>query len=236
VETKHCQRCDHRLTVDQFSKHRGRPDGLQAYCKGCYRKANDVIRQRHALVEHRAPDQKRCGQCGETKAGTAFYRDRYRPDGLSTNCRACHRRNTDNWKRANPNAVRKIAEASYRRHADARRAAARAYSAANSERVRARHAEWKRNNRARATALETIRRGRKAGAPGNATPDQVAARVAYFGGRCWMCAAPWEQIDHVKPLAAGGSNWPANLRPACARCNVTKGGRWPLETSRRTAG
>jgi hypothetical protein len=35
--------------------------------------------------------------------------------------------------------------------------------------------------------------------------------------------------DHVKPLARGGSNWPANLRPACKSCNSRKGARWPFE-------
>jgi 5-methylcytosine-specific restriction endonuclease McrA len=95
--------------------------------------------------------------------------------------------------------------------------------------------EYKRLNRAHCTALETVRRGRKAGAAGWATPVQIAARVAYYGGRCWMCGAPWEQIDHVKPLRVGGPNWPANLRPACGPCNGRKNGIWPYPTKARVA-
>jgi len=59
--------------------------------------------------------------------------------------------------------------------------------------------------------------------------------VAYYGGRCWMCGAPWEQIDHVKPLRVGGPNWPANLRPACGPCNGRKNGIWPYPTKARVA-
>lgn len=70
---------------------------------------------------------------------------------------------------------------------------------------------------------------------GDVTAEQLAARIAYYGWRCWMCRAPWTCIDHVKPLAAGGSNWPANLRPACRSCNARKQHRWPFDTTTRKA-
>jgi 5-methylcytosine-specific restriction endonuclease McrA len=63
---------------------------------------------------------------------------------------------------------------------------------------------------------------RKRGAQGNATADQVAARWAYYGQRCWMCGDPATQTDHVIPLNRGGPDWPANLRPCCATCNRAK--------------
>lgn len=52
--------------------------------------------------------------------------------------------------------------------------------------------------------------------------DCLAAKVAYWGDRCWMCHEPWNSLDHVKPLAAGGPHCLANLRPACMRCNRRK--------------
>lgn len=60
---------------------------------------------------------------------------------------------------------------------------------------------------------------------------RLQARIDYYGGRCWMCRAPWTCIDHVKPLSRGGSLWPANLRPACTSCNASKHNRWPFTTS-----
>lgn len=56
--------------------------------------------------------------------------------------------------------------------------------------------------------------------------QQIAARMQYFGNRCWMCRGPFEAIDHVKPLSAGGPHILANLRPACTQCNSRKSGRW----------
>lgn len=66
---------------------------------------------------------------------------------------------------------------------------------------------------------------RRRTANGTCSPAQWEARLTYYGYRCWMCGAPWEHMDHVIPIVRGGSNWPANLRPACQPCNSRKGAR-----------
>jgi hypothetical protein len=72
------------------------------------------------------------------------------------------------------------------------------------------------------------RRMRMRRARGHSTDPQIRARIDFYGGLCWICrSAPYEALDHVKPLARGGSNWPANLRPACQSCNSQKGAKWP---------
>ena len=53
------------------------------------------------------------------------------------------------------------------------------------------------------------------------------------GRRCVYCAAPLAfeiaTIDHVHPLAHGGSHVPGNLVSACARCNRLKADMLPVE-------
>jgi 5-methylcytosine-specific restriction endonuclease McrA len=79
------------------------------------------------------------------------------------------------------------------------------------------------------TAANIRRRALNETASGFATPEQVEARWEYYRGKCWMCRKPATDMDHVKPLSRGGSNWPSNLRPACQSCNSRKGSRWPFE-------
>lgn len=229
VETKHCGRCSRDLPQTSFSKHRGRPDGLQAYCKECTRAANKKSLSRNATREVvPIPEQKRCSGCRVVLPANAFYRDKRRPDGLYANCKICHRKVTDQWAVKNEAARLATRRAWYARNATSQRARSRAWRDANRDRALENLYRWKAENRARLTALETVRRARKAGAAGSATPDQVAARIAYYGGKCWMCGAPYQEIDHVKPVARGGPNWPSNLRPACKPCNSSKNARWPL--------
>jgi hypothetical protein len=49
-----------------------------------------------------------------------------------------------------------------------------------------------------------------------ATRRQVLARC---GWACVHCGAPATDVDHLIPIADGGDDSLANLRPACARCN-----------------
>lgn len=97
---------------------------------------------------------------------------------------------------------------------------------ADPERARAYKRKWNAAHREYWQSLRALKRN----APGRATDEQIRARVAFYGGKCWMCRAnAGTTLDHVKPLVRGGSHWPSNLRPACKSCNASKGARWPLQ-------
>lgn len=101
------------------------------------------------------------------------------------------------------------------------------YHANNADRINARTKAWRDANPEKVRALGLIDRSRRTRASGRATAQQIADRVAFYGGRCWMCGGPYEHLDHVIPVVRGGTNWPANLRPACADCNHRKGSNLP---------
>ena len=47
---------------------------------------------------------------------------------------------------------------------------------------------------------------------------------------CAYCSAAWASVvDHVIPIAQGGLSVPANLVPACNRCNAQKSGKTPAQ-------
>jgi 5-methylcytosine-specific restriction endonuclease McrA len=131
-----------------------------------------------------------------------------------------HRELSTAWYWRNRETVLAKAARPEAREANHRRS--RAWSAANRERVNAYHRGWKQRNREKVRLQKYLYWSRKRNAPGHTTIQGLRARIAYYGWRCWMCGAAWEEIDHVIPLVRGGSNWPANLRPACGRCNGRK--------------
>ena len=53
--------------------------------------------------------------------------------------------------------------------------------------------------------------------------EELNQRLSVFGFRCAYCGGPFEHLDHVKPLISGGPHCLSNLRPACAKCNLSKG-------------
>jgi len=47
------------------------------------------------------------------------------------------------------------------------------------------------------------------------------------GYRCVACGSPLDlTIDHIHPVAWGGTNDPSNLRTLCRSCNSVKGDMW----------
>jgi HNH endonuclease len=49
------------------------------------------------------------------------------------------------------------------------------------------------------------------------------AVFARYGRTCVYCGRTATHIDHVVPVASGGTDDLANLRPACGACNMAKG-------------
>lgn len=67
---------------------------------------------------------------------------------------------------------------------------------------------------------------------GFCTPAQWHARCVFYGWRCAYCGKQLDrgtvEIDHVIPVAKGGTGWASNLVPACRSCNAKKHDRMQL--------
>jgi 5-methylcytosine-specific restriction endonuclease McrA len=97
-------------------------------------------------------------------------------------------------------------------------------NAQDPESNRSRVKRWRKEHPLERSVQRARRRARKLGASGTCSAAQLRARIALYGGLCWVpgCGKAYEAIDHVIPLAKGGSNWPSNLRPICTYHNSQK--------------
>lgn len=102
-----------------------------------------------------------------------------------------------------------------------------AYYAENADRIRERQAAYFRTPEGRATAVRSgaKRRALKRGAEAPLTAAEWAAILDRYEGRCYVCAAPAEELEHVVPLSRGGSHSFENVRPSCRECNRGAGGK-----------
>lgn len=193
---------------------------------------------------------KTCNVCHQAKGLSEFYKTKGTSATYRGSCRVCTNENNKQWQRNNRVRYNEIQTKWRAKHPEqalekgrAWRAAnpeqmrefGRKWARANREKVRARTQRWAQANRARIQLYAQERRAREAGAAGRTTPEQLQARIDYYGGCCWVCHIPYQAIDHVVSLKFGGTNWPSNLRPICKACNSAKGSKHPAVFLRQRA-
>lgn len=180
---------------------------------------------------------KSCAKCGQYLPVSNFQRNARRADGLQPWCRDCRRVERSTRYAANKGAAR---------------AALVAYRAANQERTRelARQAAQRVYDRDPEAARAQARQ-RYAEDPGPAKERarkrraQVASVVigevdleSLWTGECALCAEPIcpatrhpdpmsKSLDHIVPLAKGGTHGQANLQWTHLVCNQRKGVKAP---------
>lgn len=137
-------------------------------------------------------------------------------------CLGCAKDRQRRDRAERPQREREIKAASYVRHRTERIAAVLAYAAANPDKRREK---------------ERRRRARKRNAEGSHTADEVLGLLARQKHRCAnpACCVSLKagyHVDHVVPLAKGGSDYIRNIALLCPPCNHRKQARDPIVWAR----
>lgn len=194
-----------------------------------------------------AEELKRCTKCGLQKDKSEFYKNKNKPDGLDSWCKACSSKNGASW---------------YKRKKEKAKESARKWAKNNPEKVKERQRKWAKNNpekraersqrwrednpeyyreiyRKRKQACPEIyrknarsRRTRELESDGNHTIEEWQKLLDYYDNKCVACGILATDtylgiltLDHIQPLSKGGSDSISNIQPLCKPCNSTKGNR-----------
>lgn len=184
---------------------------------------------------------KSCTKCKETKTVSDFPRSKPHKDGLFPWCKACNLANVKAWAKANPEKAKegyRYQSKKWHRNNPLKVSAKhKKWRDSNLDQERKRLTDYAKNNRPVIISIRHARRARLAGAGGRFTAQEWGALKDSYLGRCAYCFdAKAEHIDHVVPVAKGGTNDIGNLVPACAKCNLSKGSKSLLAFMVRKAG
>ncbi len=202
--------CGLDKATTEFTANRSLQDGLCRLCKPCRKAEKAASHQRNREKQLRKFAAWRAANPDKVKANNArSYRDGREKVRAQQNAK----------RAANP---------------DLNRERQSAYYAANKQRFEGYRKRYKAENPERWRMAMSVGRHRYEAAKRAATVQsftaaQLEARVSVFGDRCAYCSGPFEQLDHLKPIARGGPHCLANFRPACAACNHRKRAKNPFE-------
>lgn len=96
-------------------------------------------------------------------------------------------------------------------------------------------ARWVKENKERHAANVRTRKARKRNAEGSHTHKDIERILKMQRHKCaWcgICIRSEYHVDHIMPLALGGSNWPSNLQCLCPTCNLSKRAKDPIDFAR----
>lgn len=188
-----------------------------------------------------------CTKCSVAKPVTEFSNRPGRLCGLHSHCKDCKRiasavwraknpakakAGTTAYRAANPSKVKARYAAHYAANSNKKKANTAKWQEANPEKVRASRAKWKvANPEARRIHLHNYR-ARKREVGGKLSIGLAEKLFDLQRGKCACCKQPLGtkyHRDHRMPLALGGSNTDENIQLLCAKCNLKKGAKHPVE-------
>lgn len=245
---KECCRCHEVKDLSEFRKYSKSPDGHGYACRQCLSQADKIYNDTHHAERMASQHNWKVNHPEEVRQQRQRYQARYyvpSPRVRLTEEEKAERRRQYNaahkedrhqyyienrekklayakqWRAEHPEKVEE-----YRQRAKAidpaiRREQCRKYK----QKLRTERPE---EYKARHSAIKHRRRARIKGNGGSYTPDEYKMCLEFFGGRCAYTGEPLVDgfhMDHVVPLAKGGTSAIHNLVPCNPEPNLDKSDR-----------
>jgi len=148
----------------------------------------------------------------------------------SYSCSECLRERTEAWAKKNPNRAKEIDHAWKRKNAGRLAQRHAAYAEKNRDALRAYNKAWASRNSERVRNANRKRRARLNGGVLSANIEMVLRELQR--GRCAVCCRRLggnTHLDHIMPLALGGTNTDTNAQLLCRSCNQRKHAKHPVQ-------
>jgi len=147
-------------------------------------------------------------------------------------CVMCSHENRARWSKNNKDREKARMADYYLRTRELYLARKKIWRIGNPEIYRESSRRYRERNPDKLAAYARNRRARTARAEGSHTIEDVRKILASQKNKCATCKEYTKDgyhVDHIQPLARGGTNWPDNLQILCPSCNLSKGAKDPVQ-------
>jgi len=138
---------------------------------------------------------------------------------------------TKAWRERNPDKVAGQ-RSRYRKKHPEKKILIAAWHKANPNKIKKIMRKYYDNNYEKVYARCRTRQANVRGAAGKFCDKDIKIileRQKYKCAECKTSIKDYYEVDHVMPIALGGSNWPKNLQCLCRKCNNRKRAKHPID-------
>jgi len=139
------------------------------------------------------------------------------------------------WKISNPDKRSAIQRRYYLKNKDSKLRYGKEWRLKNKDRIKETSLIWRANNKDRKLIEWRNRDARKRGNGGNHTQQDILEilfmqdnKCAYYRHCGTEITKRNQNVDHIIPIAAGGSNDRSNIQILCRPCNLAKSAKDPI--------
>lgn len=206
VTEKKCSICKRVKFISEFYKNKTKHDGLGSICKIC---SHSAYKKWSKENPDKAKNYSKEWMI-KNKEYVKGYQDKYRKE---------HPRKLKGTR------IRLVQNLTGNTQAERAAESARLYYERNVQKERERQRKYAKLHPEQYQAKRQNRRAREKNAVGRITEKEWKSVLDKYGRRCLCCRRDDVTIsmDHVVPLAVGGTNTVDNVQPLCRSCNSKKG-------------
>lgn len=182
---------------------------------------------------------RKCSTCGIEFPATREYFHK-NGDELCRYCVSCACARARRWRENNLEKDRAHSRAYRAQHVEEARERSLNYNKAHRADKREYDRIYRESHNEQRKANHHTRRARKKGNGGTLTAADITMQIRSQTDKkgqlhCWWCGEKLNKwhVDHVIPLARGGSNAPENIVISCPTCNMTRKDKLPHEWNGR---
>jgi 5-methylcytosine-specific restriction endonuclease McrA len=168
-----------------------------------------------------------CKKCGKSKPLNEFSKNKTKPDGLQSNCKSCNMAMCLDWEKRNPDKKSAKDKRYLQAHPDKRRAKRHRHYLKYAEKIIKRVVQWYTDHPEKQEAKNRNRHIKTRGGAGKVSAAEWEMILRRFENKCVIpgCERTDLTVDHIVPLALGGTHTVDNIQPMCRHHNCSKGAR-----------
>ena len=234
---KTCTKCREEKPILDFSKDKSnKADGYNRQCKKCviaYKKS--IMTPEKIIEKNRRSRDYKARNAEKVRAARLEYRENNR-DIILEKHRIYLENNRDKIRQKSKERYQRDREkilAYFDSRKDLKKEYDHVYREKNKDRIKERTSQYKRENPDKVRKLAHKRRAIARNSGGVYSVSDLERIKIGQRMRCANCKSCLKQsgyhVDHVVPIAKGGTNWPDNLQILCPSCNLSKGAKDPIE-------